>query len=198
MRRQSRARPRSGRRAGSVRVSGGLWKGRWIEVGAVARPTSARAREALFDLLGPRLLGARFLDLYAGSGAVGLEALSRGASRVVLVERDSSALARNVARLGPPEGSVEVLPLETSEAIRRLKRLPERFEIAFADPPYEATGAAEFLGRVATLLSPRGTFVLQCDEDVEAARTVGGLALRDRRAYGRNVLLFYEESNPSF
>ena len=66
---------------GSVRISAGRWKAKALEVPAQARPTAARAREALFDLLGPELAGARFLDLYAGSGAIGIEAVSRGAAR---------------------------------------------------------------------------------------------------------------------
>ncbi|MGB5294908.1 MAG: RsmD family RNA methyltransferase, partial [Thermoanaerobaculia bacterium] len=81
------------RRSG-VRISGGRFRGRSLPVPATARPTSARLREALFDIWRDRVPGARFLDLFAGSGAVGLEALSRGASFVVFVENDRDAVRR--------------------------------------------------------------------------------------------------------
>ncbi|HEX7251797.1 MAG TPA: RsmD family RNA methyltransferase, partial [Thermoanaerobaculia bacterium] len=78
-----------------VRIFAGRWKGRMLEVPSDARPTSGRAREALFSIVRESLRGARVLDLYAGSGAVGLEALSRGARRAVLVEQKPGALDRN-------------------------------------------------------------------------------------------------------
>src|SRR5450631_4455941 len=84
---------------GTVRISAGRWKGRRLEVPEASRPTSARARESLFDILGGRVAGARVLDLYAGSGAVGIEAVSRGALRATLVERDAAVLRRNAGSL---------------------------------------------------------------------------------------------------
>jgi len=136
-----------------TRLIAGAAGGRRLAVpsGERTRPTSARAREGLFSTLealrGP-LAGARFLDLYAGSGAVGLEALSRGAARVVLVESDRTAVATatdNARGLGLP-GAV-VRPL----AVRRyLAGAPERFDVAFADPPY-AVGDEELAATVSRL-----------------------------------------------
>ena len=83
-----------------------------------ARPTSGRAREALFDILQDSIVGARILDLFAGSGAIGLEALSRGAAEAVFVETDAAAVDANLARSGPAAGRVEVLYGEVHPAIR--------------------------------------------------------------------------------
>jgi len=91
-----------------VRILAGRWKGRRLEAGSSARPTSSKARQALFSILAGRIDGARVLDLYAGSGAVGLEAVSRGALSAVLIEVDAVPLRRSVERIGagPAEARV--------------------------------------------------------------------------------------------
>jgi len=106
------------------------------------RPTSDRLRETLFNVLAPRIQGARFLDLYAGSGAVGIEAASRGAERVVLVERAATALKvlrANLENLGL-RGGVRVEALSVAAFLKKVR--PESagfvFDIVFMDPPYEA------------------------------------------------------------
>jgi 16S rRNA (guanine966-N2)-methyltransferase len=181
--------------SGAVRIAAGRWKGRRLEVPRGARPTGGRAREALFDILQRRVPGARVLDLFAGSGAVGLEAASRGAARAVLVERDAGALARNVARLAEDAGRVEVLGLDAGAAIRELERRGERFEIVFADPPYGGdVPAAELVAGVARLLARGGCFVLQRDAGQEAPETSAMLRPPVRKAYGRNVFWFFEEA----
>ena len=91
---------------GALRVIGGAWKSRRLTVAAGSRPTSDRAREALFDILGERIRGRRVLDLYAGSGAVALEALSRGAASAAAVDRDPSAAAANARALDAPLAGV--------------------------------------------------------------------------------------------
>src|SRR6266540_2611674 len=105
------------RTAAKVRIFAGRWKRRHLEVPAGARPTSGRAREALFSILQKRIPGARVLDLYAGSGAVGVEAISRGAERAVLVEKNAAVLRRNLARLPPAEGEIEVLEEDAGAAL---------------------------------------------------------------------------------
>ena len=183
----------SGRTAGgsrgSVRLSGGRWKGRVLAVPRAARPTSARAREALFDLLGARLAGARCLELYAGSGAVGLEALSRGAARAVLVDLDADAAERNAAALSPPVGSLEILRRDAAAALEILARRDERFDFVFADPPYAAGVPPDVFELAAARLEPGGTFVLQTDERAVPALPQG-LEIASRRGYGRNVFWF--------
>lgn len=173
-----------------VRVLAGRWKGRRLEGGPAARPTSSRARKALFDILGDSIAGARVLDLYAGSGAVGIEAVSRGAASATLVEQDASALARGVERLGASAGEVRVLATTVGAALDALSRAGERFDVVFADPPYALESAAGELGRAGELLAAEGVFVLQRDARAPEPR-VEGLTLRSRRAYGRNVFHFF-------
>jgi len=176
-------------RTPAVRVLAGRWKGRRLDAGSGARPTSSRARGALFDILGERVGGSRVLDLYAGSGAVGIEAVSRGARSAVLVETDAAPVRRAIERLGGA-GEVEVLDRPVREALAVLVRLGERFDLVFVDPPYaEASDAAE-LARCADLLAPGGLLVLQQDARREEP-SIERLERLDRRAYGRNVFLFF-------
>jgi 16S rRNA (guanine966-N2)-methyltransferase len=178
-------------RAGRVRIQAGRWKGRTLAVPASARPTSGRARAALFDLLGARLSGARVLDLYAGSGAVGLEAVSRGAARAVLVELEADTLLRQLARWTVSEEEVRVLREPAARALARLGAGRERFDVVFADPPYGNAERfpVEELAGVAGVLAEDGVVVVQTDARA-AAPGLPGLAPTARREYGRNVFHF--------
>ncbi|MEJ2515717.1 MAG: 16S rRNA (guanine(966)-N(2))-methyltransferase RsmD [Gammaproteobacteria bacterium] len=137
MRRRNNSGNRGGTRpAGRFRIIGGVWRGRRFSVPAApgVRPTPDRVRETLFNWLTPVIDGARCLDLYAGSGALGLEALSRGAARVVFV--DSSAVACAAIRdalqiVGSEAGDVR---RETAESY--LAGPPEAFDVVFLDPPF--------------------------------------------------------------
>lgn len=131
---------------GSVRIIGGRWRGSKLPVASAPglRPTSDRARETLFNWLQPMLPGARVLDLFAGSGALGLEALSRGAREVLLVERDpqlAQSLRETCARLGAG-GAATVLRADALQLLRA--PLHGRFDLVFLDPPFDsgAWGAA--------------------------------------------------------
>jgi 16S rRNA (guanine966-N2)-methyltransferase len=178
---------------GAVRIQAGKWKGRRLEVPAGARPTSGRARAALFDVLGPdRLANARVLDLFAGSGAVGLEAVSRGAASAVLVESDARAVSRTCARLAAPPEQVRVVAGEAGPALAALSRSGEKFDLVFADPPYGA-GVAEVsraLDGASGLLAAGGVLVVQADEG-ETVRPPKDLRPAAKRAYGRNVFHFF-------
>jgi 16S rRNA (guanine(966)-N(2))-methyltransferase RsmD len=126
-----------------MRVIAGLLRSRTLVAprGLSTRPTSDRLRETLFNVLAPRIEGARFLDLYAGSGAVGIEALSRGAEQVVFVERAAAAiriLRGNLASLGLTTG-FEV-HLENAAAFLRKRVGGAGFDVVFLDPPYDAAG----------------------------------------------------------
>jgi 16S rRNA (guanine966-N2)-methyltransferase len=129
-----------------MRIIAGRFRSRVLQAppGLSTRPTSDRLRETLFNVLAPRIEGAVFLDLYAGSGAVGIEAISRGASRVAFVERDAAAvriLRGNLERLGITDGfrihggSVKVF---LQKRIASAGPKPERREVVFLDPPYDA------------------------------------------------------------
>lgn len=154
-----------------------------------ARPTSGRARAALLDLLGARLNGARVLDLYAGSGAVGVEAVSRGAASAVLVDPDAGDLPGELARWAVGEREVRVLAERASRAIERLVAGDERFDIVFADPPYAREAVQRELSALAALLAPGAVVVVQGDAGSDSP-ALPGLAPVARRVYGRNVFHF--------
>lgn len=191
--------PKRGKRtaASPLRIGGGEWKGRALEVPKAARPTSGRAREALFSILHDSLVGASVLDLYAGSGAVGLEAVSRGAGRAVLVEEDATALLRNASRLDPGGERLRVLRGDSFRALRSLEREGERFDFVFADPPYGEVLPEGLLAAAAALLSPGGLAVLQRDSPSSTPAEPPGVTLVERRHYGRNVFYFFSRAGSS-
>ena len=174
----------------SVRILAGKWKGRRLDVPPGARPTSGRAREALFDILQAAIPGSRVLDLFAGSGAVGLEALSRGALRSVFVEKDAAALNANLARLGAGGREVEVVAEDAGLAAASLARRGEEFDVVFADPPY-ALGGTALSRAVVRLLAPDGRLIVQTDSG-DPPPALPGVSPVGRRAYGRNVFWFFE------
>jgi 16S rRNA (guanine966-N2)-methyltransferase len=184
-----------------MRITGGSLRSRALRAprGQATRPTSDRVREALFGILTSAhvLEGARVLDLYAGTGALALEALSRGADRAVLVESSREALVAtrgNVTSLGM-EARAQVLACDVRDAARRLARLGP-FDVVFADPPWAMVDSGE-APRVladmvaASLLTPEALVVLE-----HAARTpspdVTGLTSTQTRRYGDTALTFYK------
>jgi len=131
--------------ANRVRIIGGDWRSRVIHFPPASqlRPTPDRVRETLFNWLGQRLDGLACVDLFAGSGALAFEALSRGARRVVMIERDravAKALRDNAAKLGASGAQVV-----ESDAMAWLARNTERFDVAFVDPPYASDLAVRAL-----------------------------------------------------
>jgi 16S rRNA (guanine(966)-N(2))-methyltransferase RsmD len=126
-----------------MRIIAGTYRSRTLQApaGLSTRPTSDRLRETLFNVLAPRIDGAAFLDLYAGSGAVGMEALSRGAARVEFVERAPAALGvlrANLAKLGMKTG-FRIHEGSVGAVLRRMKPAAGiAFNLAFLDPPYDA------------------------------------------------------------
>jgi len=159
--------------ANEVRIIGGEWRGRRLRLapGAAIRPTPDRVRETLFNWLQPVIAGARCLDLFAGSGALGIEALSRGAREVVFVDRDPR-VARQIrtalADLGVAEPQVQV-----SEALRFLRRDALPFDVVFLDPPF----ASGLLAPTCALLEERGWLRDQALVYLETARREGEPAL---------------------
>ncbi len=156
------------RAAGRVRIVGGAWRSRRIEVAARPglRPTPDRVRETLFNWLGQDLSGLACLDLFAGSGALGFEAASRGAARVVLVERDRAvlaALARSKAALAADR--VEIV---AADAHAYLACAKERFDVVFLDPPFRQNAVPALLGRLPALLAPGARVYAEGAAPVEA------------------------------
>lgn len=175
----TRAKPRAaGGRAstypGSIRIIGGQWRSRRLPVLAAEglRPTPDRVRETLFNWLAPYISGARCLDLFAGTGALCLEALSRGASEVAMVERDAEAvrlLRANIERL-QAQGA-EVAP---ADALEYLAGHPRRFDIVFLDPPFAV--AETMIRRCAERLAD-GWLKPGAQVYIEAPRTLKPLPL---------------------
>ncbi|MGH8907414.1 MAG: 16S rRNA (guanine(966)-N(2))-methyltransferase RsmD [Egibacteraceae bacterium] len=184
-----------------MRVIAGSAKGRVLKApkGRDVRPTSDRVREALFASLGERVEGAVVLDLFAGTGALGIEALSRGAARAVLVERDLKAaavIAENLERtnLG---GRAQLVRMDAA----RFCRAPgERFDVVLVDPPYaEPTGGiSALLGdlQAAGGLAPGAIVVLERDRHDHGALPPlpAGLASRRVATYGDTVLCYLDAS----
>jgi 16S rRNA (guanine966-N2)-methyltransferase len=182
---------------GGLRIIAGEFKGRRILVpaGRKVRPTPERAREALFSILGEEVVGARVLDAYSGSGALGFEALSRGALFVQFVESDEEVaglLHENGARLGAGSRCRIIHARMRDIAAEPAREGP--FDIILADPPYTAGEAAELLPLVSTpsWLSPEGVLVLEREREVPAIEGAShGFQLVRTARYGRTCLDIY-------
>ncbi|KAA6458690.1 16S rRNA (guanine(966)-N(2))-methyltransferase RsmD [Acidobacteria bacterium AB60] len=183
-----------------MRIIGGWLGSRTLQAppGLATRPTSDRLRETLFNVLAPRMEGAAFLDLYAGSGAVGVEAVSRGAARVVCVERAAPALKvlrANLARLGI-EKSVGVFAGAVSAFLRK-GTTGAGFDVVFLDPPYDAEGeyaaALGLLGGTAAGFLREGAVVIaEHRRKQKLDENYGLLARRRLLEQGDAALSFYE------
>jgi len=184
--------------AGRLRLSGGRHGGRVLSVPRDVRPTGGRVREALFSIWGERVEGARVLELFAGSGAVALEALGRGAAAATAVERDpraAAALAANAERLGERAALTLRRGALPAELARLARSGAGPFDLVFADPPYRFTAHAALLEALAPLLAPDGEVVLEHAVKVEPPAGAGGLVRVDRRRYGESALSFYRLSH---
>ena len=158
-----------------MRIIGGEHRGRRIAVAdrPGLRPTPDRVRETLFNWLGQRLLGCACLDLYAGSGALGFEAASRGAARVVMVENDRAAfLALEEARKAIGFSAVELI---RGDAFDYLVRSDGVFDVVFLDPPFGQNALAAALERLPRRLAPRARVYLEAPEPLEAGAGWGEL-----------------------
>jgi 16S rRNA (guanine966-N2)-methyltransferase len=158
--------------------------------GRRTRPTAAKVREALFAVLGKRVQGARVLDLFAGSGALGLEAMSRGAASVVFVDRDPAAvfaIRRNALRLIDDEDRWRIMPMHAARALRVLRG---SFDIVLLDPPYDR-GAGEELALLMQrgLLAPEGMAVVE-HRSSQALSLPASMKLVKRSKYGDTALTF--------
>ena len=171
-----------------MRIVAGQWRGRRLAAppGRTTRPTSDRVREAVFAIPGA-LDGERVLDLYAGSGALGLEALSRGAAEATLVDRNRaalSALRANVDALGAP---ARVIASDVAVFLETAGRRGDQYDLVFLDPPYRATVGELSLGPV---LAPGARIVVESDRrsphDLD-------IPLTDERRYGDTLIRIHAQ-----
>lgn len=180
-----------------MRIVAGTLKGRRLVApkGRGVRPTLEMVREAVFDVLGPRVAGARVLDLFAGSGAMGIEALSRGAVHAVWCdaeERSIEAVRENVERLGVGRQGT-VLQMTAQAAMRYLERKGRAFDLVFLDPPYEGRHYESMM--LALSRSPLvvdGAWVcVEHPKRIDLPAVFGALTQDRRRRYGDTVVSFY-------
>ena len=172
------------------------------------RPTADRAREALFNILGQRVKNAQVLDLFAGTGALGLEALSRGAERVVLVDKDHLSLniiTKNVS-IFPPEylNSQKIIiikdDLQRPSFIKKLPKLiSPQFDLIFADPPYDKDLSKTILHFIddQKILKAGGLIVIEERHNITLPTKLTSIELIDKRKYGETGFSFYQEAEPT-
>ena len=177
-----------------MRVIAGSYKGRTLKSPTWdgLRPTSDRLRETLFNIVAARVPGSRVLDGFAGTGAIGIEALSRGAASVTFVDDDRRAqalVAENLTRCGISEGYA-IIRASVARALETLKRAPERFDLIVLDPPYELA-IEDTIGSAGELLAPDGVLVLEHSRRRQPPQMAGALVRsRDVRS-GDSALAFY-------
>jgi len=187
-----------------MRVIAGAMKGRRLAArpGHGLRPTADKVKGALFNILGETVIDAAFLDLYAGSGAIGMEAISRGAASVVFVEphpqrkRQIEADLKRGGFLNPvPEENRRGVQVWGCTAAAFVKSAGQgRFDMIYIDPPYQSDEVALLLPLLATsdLLAPQGQIIVEHFHKKAPPEHVGGLVQKKRYRYGDTVLAFYE------
>ncbi len=184
-----------------VRIISGVDKGRRLKVpaGLRVRPTSDRAKESLFNMVRTRIEGCRFLDLFSGTGSVGLEAASRGAEKVFFVESDPGViriLNENIRRCGVSD-RVRVMTMSSRRCVAHLASRGELFDLIFLDPPYRDDAAYDLIRQVqgVGLLSPGGLLIAEHDRHDVLPGHYGMLRKVRRKQVGDTVFSFYGDSD---
>jgi 16S rRNA (guanine966-N2)-methyltransferase len=155
------------------------------------RPTSDRAKENLFNILSEKVRGARFLDIFCGSGAIGIEALSRGAAEVVFVETSAAAVkcVKDNLTKTKLQQKAEILAVTAEKAISQLSATGRQFDIIFLDPPYDSNFLPLTLEQLfnTNLLAEGGTVIAETDTEINFEHIIPA----STRTYGRTKFLFY-------
>ncbi|MBI5573472.1 MAG: 16S rRNA (guanine(966)-N(2))-methyltransferase RsmD [Elusimicrobia bacterium] len=177
----------------SLKIIAGKFRGRNLETlpGFQTRPLLSRAKKSLFDILTPKLGGSVFLDLFAGFGTVGIEALSRGAKKVIFVESDGNCIKvieDNLIKLGI-EDYAEIVQQDAS----RPDLLEGKFDIIFIGPPYQMKMLAEIIKKSEKLLKDHGLIIGQHHKKEILAEKTVGLSLYRQEKYGDMRLSFYKK-----
>jgi len=181
-----------------MRVITGKYKGRKLEApsGDAVRPTSDKVREAIFDLLMNDVYGSKVVDLFAGSGSLGIEALSRGAEKCWFCDRSRESIGfvkRNLRNLGIEDGTV----LIQGDYRKALGRIKEKVDIVLLDPPYADGLYEDALALVGSLdlLADDGIIIAEHDAHLALPEKVGGLSIAKTRKYGRTMVSIYRKDN---
>jgi 16S rRNA (guanine966-N2)-methyltransferase len=175
-----------------MRIVAGEFRGRQLKSPTWdgLRPTSDRLRETLFNILGPSVRGATVLDGYAGTGAIGIEALSRGAAAVTFVERDPRAVKLIEANLSALGATGVIMRAGLADAVSRLGR--QVFDLIILDPPYGETAAAQALDAAHALAGEQSRVVVEHANRYAPPAERGGLRLTRTVKAGDSALSFYE------
>lgn len=177
-----------------MRIVAGTHKGRRLlqPKDRSVRPTSERVKEALFSILGDRIAGVRFIDLYAGTGAIGIEALSRGATRATFVESNPASLnllRANLERTGLADAA-EVYSCSAETFLKRLETQREPLQILFADPPYSSDSVSMLLRSLGqgAIMTAETVVILEHPRKTTVPARAGRLILRRQYPYGDTTL----------
>lgn len=183
-----------------MRIISGKFKGHILKVpkGVKIRPTSEKVKKALFDILGAAISGASFLELFAGTGSVGLEAKSRGASKVLFVENNRrcvKTIRENLAKLKLlRDPDVVLLAVDVGEGLEMLARQAERFDFIFLDPPYAQEHLKKSLIIITQydILNPRSYVIAEHGKEQILPQRLAKLKLMFTKRYGDTSLSFYQ------
>lgn len=180
-----------------MRVIAGLFKGRILEriETQSIRPTSDRVKEAMFSILGDKVINCSFLDLFAGSGSVGIEAYSRGAAEVVFIDSNKDSikvLRNNLVKIGLKEG-IEVYNTDYSNAISKLASRRKIFDIIFLDPPYKQNISFDAIKKIFknNILSSYGIIIIEQNVKEFTNEEIYTYKLIKKKIYGNTQLSFY-------
>ncbi|RMF95326.1 MAG: 16S rRNA (guanine(966)-N(2))-methyltransferase RsmD [Candidatus Schekmanbacteria bacterium] len=162
----------------------------------IIRPTQDKVREAVFNTLGNGVEGTDFLDLFAGTGSVGIEALSRGAERVVFIEKNRNAVSviKKNLQIAGLDGFARIIQKDFREALKMLVAENISFHIIYCDPPYASDYSIKCLSEVNSgqLLLPNGTMILEIFKKRSFPEKEGKLHLMRERLYGETRILYYK------
>lgn len=184
-----------------MRIISGEYGGRPLEsvYGENTRPTSDRLKETIFNIIGPYFKGGQVLDLYAGTGALGIEAVSRGMDEAILVdasEEAMSVLSKNI-KMTKEEFKFEKIHAKASYALTTLASRREEFTLVFLDPPYEEETIESDIKNLLekNLLADLAVIVCEIDQNTELADKIETIELRDRREYRNKSVAIYQKLN---
>ena len=187
-----------------ARITGGRFKGLSLIVPPQIRATEAKVRQAVFNILGAFIEEARVLDVFAGSGALGLEALSRGAAFAAFIESDTDAVMAirdNLERVGAelPRSAWRVVHLDVERGLRQLAKAEPPFDVVLLDPPYRTGEGKKALNTVVdcAMLAPAGIVILEHDARTDLPASIGPLRREKRHRYGDTVLSLYQAGVPA-
>ena len=182
-----------------MRIIAGEYGGRRLESlsGQNTRPTSDKIKETLFNIIGPYFDGGMVLDLYAGSGALGIEAVSRGMDQAVLVDKNRAAIQviSNNVKVTKEEHKFDILNKPAEIALNQLRNHTEPFSLVFLDPPYAEQKLEQVILQLQeyALLTEEALVICEVSSEVILPEKIGELSLNDERKYGKTKLYFFKK-----